>query len=94
MEVALSDLSPGQVQYADLRGQQIIVLSTEQGPRVLSASCPHLGCNVLWDTAESRFRCPCHGAVFDAEGGVISGPVNSPLKEVPFEVQDGTLIVG
>ena len=94
LEVALADLAPGQAQYAELRGQQIIVLSGENGPLVVNASCPHLGCNVRWETSDSVFRCPCHGAVFDASGHVVSGPVNKDLKSVPFEVKDGTLIVG
>ena len=94
LEVTLEDLATGQVQYGVVRGQQIIVLAGEQGPMVVSASCPHLGCDVRWDSSESVFRCPCHGAVFDAAGAVVSGPVNQPLKHVPFEIRDGILVVG
>ena len=93
LEVPLDDLSPGQAQYLDLRGQQIIVLASDQGPRVFSASCPHLGCNVMWDAGEGIFRCPCHGAIFNAAGQVIRGPVSSPLTKIDFEVKDGKVIV-
>jgi len=93
VQVSLGDLAPGQAEYAELRGQQIIVLEGENGPLVVSAKCPHLGCNVRWEAADSLFRCPCHGAVFDASGHVVSGPVNKDLTSIPFEVKDGTLTV-
>jgi Rieske Fe-S protein len=94
VEVPLDRLSPGQAQYVDLRGQQVIVLMGEGGtPSVFSASCPHLGCNVIWDAGESLFRCPCHGAVFSAAGAVMRGPVSAPLAKVAFEVKDGKVIM-
>ena len=93
LEIPLGELAPGQAQYASLRGKQIIVLAGESGPVVLSAACTHLGCSVVWESADRVFRCPCHGALFDAEGGVVSGPVNEPLKTVPFTIDGETLIV-
>jgi cytochrome b6-f complex iron-sulfur subunit len=93
VEIPLARLLPGQAEYVDRRGQQIIVLARDDGPLVVSAACTHLGCNVIWDTARSVFRCPCHGAEFDGGGDVVSGPVNAPLKKIPFEVRDGILIV-
>jgi Rieske Fe-S protein len=93
VEVPLERLRPGQAEYVDLHGQQIIVLSARTGPRVFSASCPHLGCNVIWDSGEELFRCPCHGAVFNAEGNVVRGPVSSPLRKVDFEIKDNKIIV-
>jgi Rieske Fe-S protein len=93
IEVPLDRLRPGQAEYVDLHGQQIVVLAAQNGPRVFSASCPHLGCNVMWDAGEGLFRCPCHGAVFNAEGNVVRGPVSASLKKVEFEIKDNKLIV-
>jgi len=93
LEVAMDRLRPGQAEYMDLHGQQVIVLAAESGPRVFSASCPHLGCNVIWDAGEGLFRCPCYGAVFNGEGNVVRGPVSSGLKKVEFEIKDNKLIV-
>ncbi len=93
LEVELDKLLPGQAQYAEFRGQQIILLIGEQGPLVFSAACPHLGCNVVWSAAEGVFHCPCHGAMFSATGAQLSGPVNAPLKQVPAEVKDGKIII-
>ncbi|MHC4994522.1 MAG: QcrA and Rieske domain-containing protein [Planctomycetota bacterium] len=91
--VSLEQLSEGQAVYGEHIGQQVIVLGRDEGPIVVSAACPHLGCNVTWEPADSLFRCPCHGATFDADGEILSGPVSSPLKVLPHEVKEGLLVV-
>lgn len=47
-----------------------------------SAVCPHLGCIVAWNSAESSWDCPCHGSRFDPQGNVINGPAIEGLKQV------------
>ena len=94
LELPIDELTEGQARYVEFRGQQLIVLSWAESVKVFSASCPHLGCNVVWEGAESLFRCPCHGAVFDPTGEVVSGPVSDPLKSVPFEIQDNKAVIG
>jgi Rieske Fe-S protein len=93
MEITLEKLSVGQAQYVDFRGQQLILLMAQEGPQIFNASCPHLGCNVIWESAKAIFRCPCHGAVFDADGKVVRGPVSSPLAKVPFQLKDGKIVL-
>ena len=41
---------------------------------VLSNSCAHLGCPVRWFTHERLFLCPCHGGLYDINGGWVGGP--------------------
>lgn len=43
---------------------------------VLSNSCAHLGCPVRWVEieGEGEFLCPCHGGIYDINGGYIAGP--------------------
>ena len=59
----------------------------------LSATCTHLGCRVRWDAPSTRFRCPCHGGVFDARGAVVEGPPPRPLDRVEVRVEAGTVLV-
>jgi glycine/D-amino acid oxidase-like deaminating enzyme/nitrite reductase/ring-hydroxylating ferredoxin subunit len=44
-----------------------------------SATCPHLGAIVTWNTDERTWDCPAHGSRFDATGKVLNGPANADL---------------
>jgi nitrite reductase/ring-hydroxylating ferredoxin subunit len=57
--------------------RDLFVIHNQMGFGALSARCTHLGC-VLRRTADG-FACPCHGARFDANGQVISGPARRSL---------------
>lgn len=50
--------------------------------RLMSASCPHLGGIVHWNSVEKSWDCPCHGSRFDCKGRVIEGPAFTDLKEL------------
>lgn len=63
--------------------------------KVFSATCTHLGCQVLWDGKEKKFRCPCHGGVYDVSGHVLEGPPPRPLTTIDARVDsaDETVLV-
>jgi Rieske Fe-S protein len=61
--------------------------------QVLSAICPHEGCEVLWEQDRKRFSCPCHDSFFTADGSRISGPASRGLDVLPTRVVDGTIQV-
>jgi glycine/D-amino acid oxidase-like deaminating enzyme/nitrite reductase/ring-hydroxylating ferredoxin subunit len=60
--------------------EKIAVYRDEQGKlHERHAACPHLGCVVQWNRAETTWDCPCHGSRFDPYGKVINGPANRDL---------------
>ena len=63
--------------------------------RALSATCTHLGCQVRWEAKEKKFRCPCHGGVYGADGAVLEGPPPRPLDHVDARIDpaDASVLV-
>lgn len=72
-------LKPGESMIVQLQGKAAIVRRDGSGLVAHSAVCTHLGCLVKWDGARKEFLCPCHAAVFDSNGRVVSGPAPAPL---------------
>ncbi len=52
----------------------------------ISLTCSHQGCTVA-KQEDGKFICPCHGAVYDADGQVIKGPAKRNLAK--FAVKPG-----
>ncbi|MCA1848336.1 MAG: ubiquinol-cytochrome c reductase iron-sulfur subunit [Actinobacteria bacterium] len=65
---------------------------------VLSNSCAHLGCPVRWlvnTEGHGEFLCPCHGGIYDINGGWVGGPPPRGMyryTQVKIE-EDGKLYV-
>jgi Rieske Fe-S protein len=72
-----------------------LVWTGDREVRAFSATCTHLGCQVLWDGPARRFRCPCHGGVYDGEGRVVEGPPPRPLDTLTARVDgpDNSVLV-
>jgi Rieske Fe-S protein len=72
----------------DTSSQQIIAMS---------AACTHMGCIVEWQDADRRFHCPCHGAMFTADGqGVNHSGYRyylPPLPRLNARIRDGKVEV-
>ena len=47
---------------------------------LVDITCPHLGCELAFNTAERTWDCPCHGSRFSYTGEVIEGPAHQALS--------------
>jgi Rieske Fe-S protein len=76
-------------------GSVFLVRTEAEGkPRVaaFSATCPHLGCAVEFDSGDDQFECPCHESGFGKNGAKLFGPSLRGLDalEVKLIDRDGT----
>lgn len=81
--------------YLKSRSQKAIwaVKQADGQVKVFSPMCTHLGCGYRWDGDEKKFKCPCHGSMFDIEGHVLAGPAPRPLDLLPSKIENGRLLV-
>ena len=70
------DLPPGTELV--VKGQNVLVISRDQGVAAISLVCTHLGCIVA--KGEKGFACPCHGSKFGPMGEVLAGPAPRALR--------------
>ena len=68
---------------------------TEDGRNYVAMSniCTHLGCRVRWISDENQFFCPCHNAIFDEDGNVMTGPPPRPLDRYEVKVEEDQLFI-
>jgi Rieske Fe-S protein len=58
-------------------------------------TCTHAGCQVDLAPDQRSFRCPCHGAQYDARtGAVLGGPAPRPLDQIPVQVSGDEVLPG
>lgn len=95
---ALKDVTS--FEYTASSGVKIVIAraaeSAETRFLALSSVCPHLGCQVFWESAKDRFFCPCHNGVFDASGKATEGPpadANQSLTQYPTKTHNDALYV-
>jgi cytochrome b6-f complex iron-sulfur subunit len=60
----------------------------------LISTCTHLGCTPNYLSAESKFKCPCHGSGFRLSGINFEGPAPRPLERARVVLaDDGQILV-
>jgi glycine/D-amino acid oxidase-like deaminating enzyme/nitrite reductase/ring-hydroxylating ferredoxin subunit len=79
---SLRSVKRGEGKIIELNGEHVAAFRSADGEvTMLSPTCTHMGCQVVWNTAERSWDCPCHGSRFTAFGEVLAGPAQSPLAQ-------------
>jgi glycine/D-amino acid oxidase-like deaminating enzyme/nitrite reductase/ring-hydroxylating ferredoxin subunit len=74
-------VAPGEGKLVTHKGSKVAAYRDPSGQlHTVSAVCPHLGCIVAWNQAETSWDCPCHGSRFSCEGNILQGPAVKPLE--------------
>jgi glycine/D-amino acid oxidase-like deaminating enzyme/nitrite reductase/ring-hydroxylating ferredoxin subunit len=80
---SVREIKPGDGMIVGSRAKKVAAFRDRKGKlHKFSPVCPHLGCHVRWNRAESTWDCPCHGSRFKPSGEVISGPAEQPLTPI------------
>ncbi|MDD6262397.1 MAG: FAD-dependent oxidoreductase [Clostridiales bacterium] len=76
----LEKIAPGRGGIVEYDGEKAGVYRSPDGEyHIVSARCPHLGCQLEWNPDEKSWDCPCHGSRFDFEGNLLDNPAQEGL---------------
>jgi Rieske Fe-S protein len=79
----LKNLQPGTGKVVEVDGEMVAAYRDEQGEiHALNPVCTHAKCIVNWNGAEKSWDCPCHGARYDIDGTVLTGPATRALEPI------------
>lgn len=71
-----------------------IYVDEESTAYIVDLTCPHMGCELRWNSAEKSWDCPCHGSRYAFNGEVLEGPSTYNLhsyKEGKNEIHPNVL---
>lgn len=79
----LADVARGEGKIVQIEGHTLALYKDEAGEvHALNPRCTHLKCTVNWSLSEKCWECPCHGARYDANGKVLTGPADNDLERI------------
>jgi cytochrome b6-f complex iron-sulfur subunit len=87
------DYTVGEVNNQFVETERVFVVRTSEGVVALLARCTHLGCTPRWLELERKFKCPCHGSGYTAEGVNFEGPAPAPLVRLAVSLDENGFIV-
>ena len=95
--------TPTKVEYVERRRDAWVTTEKRSSAWVLTSNgqdfivfdprCTHLGCPYRWNADKKLFLCPCHSAVFNVDGQVVSGPPPRPLDRYAVKVVGERLLL-
>lgn len=88
-----SEVPPDSGKIFQFNKDKVIVVNNGGKLSAVSAVCTHLGCLVQWKADENLIYCACHGARYEDNGQIISGPQPLPLAPYNVRVDGDDLII-
>ncbi len=88
-----SEIASGEGLAGNINGKSVAVYNRGSDFVVMDNTCPHMGCEVMWNHKDEVWLCPCHGSTFEPEGAVITGPATSPLRQLDHKVEGQELVL-
>jgi glycine/D-amino acid oxidase-like deaminating enzyme/nitrite reductase/ring-hydroxylating ferredoxin subunit len=83
---SLDEVPPGDGRIVRVHGRRVAAYRDEKRRlHTVSPICTHLGCHVVFNSAEKSWDCPCHGSRFGVDGSVLDGPATKPLERIALE---------
>jgi glycine/D-amino acid oxidase-like deaminating enzyme/nitrite reductase/ring-hydroxylating ferredoxin subunit len=83
---SLKKMKPGTGKVFEINGKKVAAYRDEKGEMfALSPVCTHAGCIVNWNGEEKSWDCPCHGARYDINGQVLTGPAVQSLSKIDLD---------
>jgi glycine/D-amino acid oxidase-like deaminating enzyme/nitrite reductase/ring-hydroxylating ferredoxin subunit len=82
----LADLASGEGKVVKFEGHTIALYKDDHGAlHAINPVCTHMKCSVAFNNAEQTWDCPCHGARYNTDGAVITGPASADLEKIEIK---------
>jgi glycine/D-amino acid oxidase-like deaminating enzyme/nitrite reductase/ring-hydroxylating ferredoxin subunit len=83
---SLRELEKNSGTVVDYQDKKLAVYKDPDGKiHALSPVCTHAKCIVEWNNTEISWDCPCHGARYDPDGKVLTGPARKDLEVINLD---------
>lgn len=85
---SVAEIPVGSGEIVNYKDQKLAIYKDSQGDiHALNPVCTHTKCIVQWNNSEKSWDCPCHGARFDPDGVVLTGPARADLEKINMDAQ-------
>jgi len=85
----IAELEAGDGKILKVDDKKLAVYKDDSGKVTgLNPVCTHAGCIVHFNREEKSWDCPCHGARYDIEGNVVTGPARKNLEKISLEAPE------
>ena len=69
------------IEIKTVEGKKIGIYTDKKNTKhMVYITCPHLKCNLIFNSIDKTWDCPCHGSRFDIDGNILFGPSVYDIK--------------